>query len=58
MLIGMKHLNAINMLEDKYNWLRSINPKKYIFNGREIKDFNKTLKQLKIDENSDIFILS
>ena len=32
--------------------------KKDVFNGKPITDFNKTLRELKIDENSDIFIWS
>ena len=49
---------AVKILEDKYNWLRAIQGRKYYYNNKEITDQSKTLKQLKIDENSDIYIYS
>ena len=50
--------NAEQMLTEKYNWLKDVNNRKYFFNGQIITDYNKTLRRLKIDENSDISILS
>lgn len=51
--------NAINMLEKKYEWLKSISIKNYTFNNKIIKtnDYNKTLLELGIDDDSEIFIL-
>ena len=51
--------DAIDILNKKYEWLKKI-ARKYSLNNRIIKEseFNKTLTQLKIDENSDIIILT
>ena len=50
--------NALNILEHKYNWLKKIIHKKYYLGKKEIKinDFNKTLNELGIKDNSDIII--
>jgi hypothetical protein len=51
--------NALNILEHKYNWLKKIIHKKYYLGKKEIKinDFNKTLNELGIKDNSDIIII-
>ena len=51
---------AIEILENKYEWYKSLPNKKYSFNNRIIRenDFNKTIKQLGINESLDIFILT
>ena len=53
-------INAIAMLEKKYNWLKKIRVKKYINEKKEIsqKDFNKTLNELGIQDNTDIIIVA
>ena len=48
--------NTINELEEKYNWLKSLNGKKFIFNGREITNQDISLKDLGIKDNSSIII--
>ena len=50
----------LNILKNKYEWLKTISNQKYSFNNYRIKEseFNKTIKQLGIDESSDIFILT
>ena len=48
--------NAINILQAKYNWLTKIIKKKYYLGKKEIKDFNKTLTEIGIKDNSDIII--
>ena len=50
--------NAIRKLEVKYNWLKLISGKIYLYNNIEISNFNLTLKQLNIGDNSNISILS
>ena len=50
--------NALKELEDKYNWMKSISNKTFVFNNKKITDCNKTLKQLRIGDNSDILILT
>ena len=51
---------ALDILENKYEWLKNIHNKKYSFSNRVIKEneFNKTIKQLGIDGSADIFILT
>ena len=51
---------ALDILKNKYEWLKTIPNQKYSFNDRIIKEseFDKTITQLKIDESSDIFILT
>ena len=57
---SIKFREAINMLTNKYEWLKSIKKIKYSFNKSVIdeKKFDKTLSELGIDESSDIHILS
>ena len=50
--------NALKELEDKYNWMKSISNKTFVFNNKKITNYNKTLKQLRIGDNSDILILT
>ena len=47
--------NAINQLEDKYQWLKRIKGKKYFFHKNEIKQ-NKTIKENGLENNSNISI--
>ena len=47
--------NAINQLEDKYQWLRRIKGKKYFFHKNEINQ-NKTIKENGLLNNSNISI--
>ena len=51
--------NVIIELEEKYDWLKSINGRKYFLNNREIKknEFSKTVKNLGIIDNSNIVIV-
>ena len=53
---GESFENILYQLEDKYNWLRKIIKKTYFLEGEEIINHKKTLKELKIVENSDISI--
>ena len=48
--------NAINQLEDKYQWLRKIKGKKYYIHQHEI-DQNKTIKENGLVNNSNISII-
>ena len=52
--------SALIILEDKYDWLKSIPNKRYTFNNKIIRtsDYGKKLCQLGIDEYSDIFMLT
>ena len=47
--------DVIDQLEEKYSWLKSIKNKYYYFDNKKI-DFNQTVKNLKIKNNSDIII--
>ena len=51
--------NVIIELEEKYDWLKPINGRKYFLNNREIKrnEFSKTVKNLGIVDNSNIVIV-
>ena len=49
-------LNTITQLEYKYEYIKNINKKKFFFNNKIIKDYNKTLSQLKIEDSSNIII--
>ena len=51
-------LGALTILEDKYEWLKTIDNKKYYFKGEYIPQskFNQKICQLGIEDNSDIFI--
>ena len=40
----------------KYQWMRDIPTKKYIYNKKEIEQ-NKTIKELKLKNNSDISVI-
>ena len=51
-------LNALKILEDKYEWLKTINKKKYCFNNKIISNYQQRICDIGIDENSDIFILT
>ena len=46
--------NVVKELEEKYKWLKSLQNKKFYFKNKEINNCNKTLKELKIEDNSDI----
>ena len=50
--------NVLLQLEEKYNWLRNIKKKTYIFKGKPIpeRNYSETLQQLQIKDNSDISI--
>jgi hypothetical protein len=50
---------ALDILKNKYEWLKPMPNLKYSFNNHIIleNEFNKTIKQLGINESSDIFIL-
>ena len=50
---------AINILKNKYEWLKNMNNLKYSFNGQILLEnkFNMTIKALGINESSDISIL-
>jgi len=47
----------ISKLEKKYNWVKGINKKAYLYNNQVI-DIQYTLKQLNIPDNSNIYIVS
>ena len=51
---------ALIILEDKYEWLKTIPNIRYTFNNKIIRtsDYGKKLCQLGIDEYSDIFMLT
>ena len=48
--------NMLKRLESKYDYLKTIRNKSYLYKDKIISDFSKTLKQLNIDEASDIYI--
>lgn len=53
---------AIFILENKYEWLKALPQRNYSINSNNEKpisekDYHKTLKDLGIDENSDIYII-
>ncbi len=48
--------NVKKELEEKYNWLKSLQNKKFFFENKEINNPSATLKELKIDNNCDIKI--
>jgi len=52
---NMLFKDVIDQLEEKYSWLKSIKNKYYYFENKKI-DFNQTVKNLKIKNNSDIII--
>ena len=43
-------------MEKKYQWMKDIPIKKYIYNKKEIKQ-NKTINELKLKNNSDITVI-
>ena len=47
----------ISKLEKKYNWVKGIDKKAYLYNNREI-NIQCTLRQLNIPDNSNIYIVS
>ena len=47
----------ISKLEKKYNWVKNINKKAYLYNNQVI-NIQNTLKQLNIPDNSTIYITS
>ena len=51
---------AIKQLGDKYSWFNNVKIKGYLYKNKTISvnDYNKTLKQLKIEDNADISILA
>ena len=51
---------ALIILEDKYDWLKTIPNIRYTFNNKIIRtsDYGKKLCHLGIDDNSDIFMLT
>ena len=49
--------NTITQLENKYEYIKNINNKKFFFNNKIINDYNKNLIQLKIEESSNIIII-
>ena len=51
--------NVIRELEEKYSWLQTFQYKTYFLDNKEIKkeDFSKTVKNLKIVDNSNIVII-
>ena len=53
-----KFSDVLVQLMEKYEWLNDIGKISYFFNKIQIKDFNKTLNELGIDDNSDILILT
>ncbi len=48
--------NVLKELEDKYNWLKSLNGKKYFYNNEDITNSPKTINKLKLVDNSNIVI--
>ena len=48
--------NTINLIEEKYNWLRNIKERTYFLKDNKISDYKLSLKQLGIFDNSDIII--
>ena len=53
-----KFKDVLSQLEDKYEWLKDIENKYYIFNDKKIEDFNQNILDLGIKDSSDIFILT
>ena len=53
-----KFKDVLSQLEDKYEWLKDIENKYYIFNDKKIEDFNQNIFELGIKDSSDIFILT
>ena len=53
-----KFKDVLFQLEDKYEWLKDIQNKYYIFNDKKIEDFNQNIFELGIKDSSDIFILT
>ena len=56
----IKFSDAVNMLMNKYEWLKTMKNLRYSFNNKNIDKtkFNQTLLEIGIDESSDIHILS
>ena len=52
-----KFNEVIQKLEEKYSWLTTINNKIYYYNGNQIPNFNLTLNELGIVDNSDIKVI-
>ena len=48
---------VIKKLEEKYSWLTTINNKLYIYDKKQIANFNMTLNELGIVDNSDIKVI-
>jgi bacterioferritin (cytochrome b1) len=52
-----KFEEVIKKLEEKYSWLTTIKNKIYIYGNAEIKNYNMTLNELGIVDNSDIKVI-
>ena len=48
--------DVINQLEEKYSWFKNVKNKFYYFKGKAIDNYNLSLDQLEIGDNSDITI--
>jgi len=48
--------NCLLILEDKYEWLKTIENKSYFIKDKKIENYKLSLKQLGIEESSDIII--
>ena len=52
-----KFQNLINEIEGRYNWLKSIKDKNYFYQNKQIVNFDLSIKELNIVDNSNINIL-
>ena len=52
-----KFEEVIKKLEEKYSWLTTIKNKQYIFDKKQITNYNMTLNELGIVDNSDITVI-
>ena len=52
-----KFIEVIKKLEEKYSWLKTINTKLYFYDEKQIENFNMTLNELGIVEDSDIKVI-
>ena len=52
-----KFSDIIIKLKNKYQWMKDIQINKYLIKKKEIKDINKTIRELGLDNNYDITVL-